>query len=141
MPELAAQPIVLSPLNPPPARYPYTGWETACVFRETFLSFVTPPGAADALRVVGNLIFDLMLNADDWPTWTESPVKVEMRALALDLRFAQGWLNTAHEANEGGELAPEDAFLAKLATKLAPQVGRIAATIEHALGEPRNGLG
>ncbi len=134
MPELAQQSI-LQTINPP-RRYPYTGWETACVFRETFLSFVTPPGAADALRVVGNLFFDLMLNADDWPAWEESPVKVEMRALALDLRFAQGWLNTAQEANEN-TMVPEDAFLAKLAAKLAPQVGRIAATIERALGEER----
>lgn len=135
MPELAVQSIALNPLTPP-GRYPYSPWETACVFRETFLAFVTPPGAADALRVVGNLFFDMCLNADDWPTWEESPVKVEMRALALDLRFAQGWLNTAWEANENTAV-PEDAYFAKLATKLAPQIGRIAATIEHALGEDR----
>ena len=59
-----------------------------------------------------------------------------MRALALDLRFAQVWLNTAWEANEN-TMVPEDAFLAKLAVRLAPQVGRIAATIERALGEER----
>jgi hypothetical protein len=131
MPELARQ----STATPsPPARYPYTGWETACVFRETFLSWLTPPGAADAFRVVGNLVFDLMLNADDWPAPAESPVRRELRASASDLRFIQGWLATALEAN-ASEMHPEDAYLASVAGRLAPQVGRIAATIERALGD------
>ncbi|HEV8580855.1 MAG TPA: hypothetical protein VGX68_17455 [Thermoanaerobaculia bacterium] len=135
MPELAAQSIASTRILPPPARYPYTGWETACVFRETFLSWLTPPGAANAFRTVGNLFFDLMLNADDWPMPSESPVRRELRAAAQDLRFVQGWLATALETNDMKQMHPEDAYFLRLAGRLAPQVGRIAATIETALGE------
>ncbi len=134
MPELAPQ-FIAQPLNPP-TRYPYAGWESGCVFRETFLAWLTPPGAADIFRAAGNLLFDLILNTDDWPTPTESPVRRELRAVGQDLRFAQGWLATALEANET-ELHPEDARLVTLAGRLAPQVGRLAATIERALGEER----
>lgn len=134
MPELAVQCIASTRILPPPARYPYTGWETACVFRETFLAMLTPPGAADAFRFVGNLLFDMVLNADDWPTPPESPVRRELRAAGEDLRFVQGWLGTALEVNET-EMHPDDARLARLAGRLAPQVGRIAALIERGLGE------
>lgn len=133
MPELAAQ---FTPTLPPPARYPYTGWEAACVFRETFLSWLTPPGAAEAFRVIGNLFFDMMLNADDWPVPPEPPVRRELRSATQDLRFLQGWLGTALEANEA-EMHPEDAHFVRLAGRLAPQVGRIAAMIERELGEER----
>jgi len=138
MPELAVQSTALHSLLPPPARYPFTGWETACVFRETFLAWLTPPGAADAFRLVGNLFFDMLLNADDWPKPEESPVRRELRAAARDLRFVQGWLATALETSEAlEERHPDDAHLARLAGRLAPQVGRLAAIVERDLGEER----
>jgi hypothetical protein len=52
------------------------------------LAWLTPPGAADAFRAAGNLLFDMILNADDWPTPPESPVRRELRAVAQNLRFA-----------------------------------------------------
>jgi len=46
------------------------------VFRETFLVWLTPPGAAEAFRYIGNLFFDLMLSAEDWADldWASSRI-------------------------------------------------------------------
>jgi hypothetical protein len=77
---------------PRPAAFPE--WEALCIFRETFLVWLTPPGAADALRFVGNLFFDLMLKADDWPAPEESPVRRELQGAARDLRFLASYLAT-----------------------------------------------
>ncbi|HEX9942990.1 MAG TPA: hypothetical protein VGG03_13310 [Thermoanaerobaculia bacterium] len=104
-----------------------------CVFRETFLVWLTPPGAADAFRFVGNLFFDLMLNAEDWPTWTESPVQAELRAAAADLRFLQGFLTTIRTQERASELSVEDARLSRLAARQAAEVAGIARRIEEEL--------
>jgi hypothetical protein len=104
-----------------------------CVFRETFLVWLTPPGAAEAFRYIGNLFFDLMLSADDWPTWTDSPVRAELQGAARDLRFLEGFLATAGTQHGAPDLALADAVLSRLAAKLAPEVGRLAARIEKEL--------
>jgi hypothetical protein len=134
MPELVPQstlpPLAISP--PPPSSLP-AEWESVCVFRETFLAWLTPPGAAEALRFVGNLFFDLMLNADDWPTWTESPVRAELRGAAADLRFLQGFLTTIGTQEKKSDLRGDDAWLSHFAAKMAPMVGKIAEWIEKEL--------
>src|SRR5258708_5033887 len=109
---------------PPPAVRPE--WEMLCVFRETFLVWLTPPGAADALRFVGNLFFDLMLNADDWPKSEESPVRGELQGAARDLRFLQGYLATIGQA-DGSGLTPDDARLSRMAEPISRDVGELAA--------------
>lgn len=121
----------------PPAASPRE-WEMLCVFRETFLVWLTPPGAADAFRLIGNLFFDLMLTADDWPTWTESPVQAELDGAARDLRFLEGFLTTAGTQRKASELSQEDALLSRLAARLAPEIGRLACRIERELAEVRH---
>jgi len=136
MPELSPKstppPILL--LTPSFASPPRE-WEELCVFRETFLVWLTPPGAADAFRFVGNLFFDLMLNAEDWPTWTESPVHAELRAAAVDLRFLQGFLTTIGTQERTSELSLEDARLSRLAARQAAEVARVAHRIEQGLAQ------
>ncbi|HEX4961989.1 MAG TPA: hypothetical protein VF173_14200 [Thermoanaerobaculia bacterium] len=117
--------------SPPPAALPE--WEMACVFRETFLVWLTPPGAADAFRYVGNLFFDLMLKADDWPAPEESPVRGELEGATRDLRFLQGYLATIGQAHSG--LTPEDARLSRIAEPISREVGELAARIERRLAK------
>jgi len=116
--------------TPPPAALPE--WESLCVFRETFLVWLTPPGAADALRFVGNLFFDLMLNADDWPAPEESPVRGELQGAARDLRFLASYLATIGQA-DASSLTPEDARLSRMAEPISREVGELAARIERDL--------
>jgi len=131
MSSLAQQRISPAPRpSPPPAALPE--WESLCVFRETFLVWLTPPGAADALRYVGNLFFDLMLNADDWPASEESPVRGELQGAARDLRFLQGYLATIGQADASG-LDAVDARLSRLAEPISRAVGELAERIEREL--------
>lgn len=127
MPELSPKstppPLLLLP--PPYASLPRE-WEALCVFRETFLVWLTPPGAADAFRYIGNLFFDLMLKADDWPVCIEPPVLAELRGVARDLRFLQGYLATLGQTHVGSTLSPEDARLSRFAAHEAAEVARIA---------------
>jgi hypothetical protein len=134
MPELTSQstppPLLLLP--PPPASL-IREWETLCVFRETFLVWLTPPGAADAFRYIGNLFFDLMLKADDWPVCSESPVRAELRGAAADLRFLEGYLATLGQTSTGSSVSPENIHLSQFATRQATEVARIAHRIEEEL--------
>ena len=135
MPELAQKftpPVAVA--SPPPTALPRE-WEALCVFRETFLVWLTPPGAADAFRYIGNLFFDLMLSAEDWPTWTESPVRAELQGAARDLRFLEGFLATVGTQAKASELSRADAALSRLAARLAPGVGHLALQIEQELRE------
>jgi len=90
------------------------------------------PGAADALRFVGNLFFDLMLNVDDWPESEESPVRGELQGAARDLRFLQGYLATIGQA-DASSLTPEDARLSRMAEPISREVGELAERIERDL--------
>jgi hypothetical protein len=136
MPELVQKSIPPAPvLSPPPFASLPREWEMLCVFRETFLVWLTPPGAADAFRFIGNLFFDLMLNAEDWPTWTESPVRAELRAVAADLRFLQGFLTTIGTPERASELSVEDARLSRFAACQAAEVTGIAQRIEEKLAQ------
>src|SRR6185295_9968021 len=135
MPELVAKLTPPAPVaSPPPTALPRE-WEMLCVFRETFLVWLTPPGAADAFRFIGNLFFDLMLNAEDWPTWTESPVRAELRAVAADLRFLQGFLTTIGTQERASELSVEDARLSRFAARQATEVAGIAHRLDEELAQ------
>lgn len=116
---------------PPPAAL--QEWEMLCVFRETFLVWLTPPGAADALRLVGNLFFDLMLKADDWPAPEVSAVRGELEAAVRDLRFLQGYLATIGQA-DASSLTPADVRLSRMAEPISREVGELAERIERDLG-------
>ena len=133
MPELTQDSS--SPPAVPPAFDP-DAWETLPAFRQTFLMHVTPPGFAEALQGVGELLYSLILEAPaEWPPWAESTTRTELRAAAVDLRHLQGFLASVGRERQVSSLSPEDAYLALIAGKLARQLGHAAAWIEGELAE------
>jgi hypothetical protein len=121
---------------PEPVSY---DWEELPCFRETFLMYVTPKGYDAALRTFGEMLYSLLLEAPaEWPGWTESATKTEMRAAAADLRHLQGFLGTVGREREVSSLDAEDAYLSGTAKRLSSQLGRMAGWIERELaGVPR----
>jgi hypothetical protein len=131
MPELT--PEFSSPPAVPPAIDP-TAWEAFPAFRETFLMYVTPPGHAAAIRGFGEMMYALLLESPpEWPEWTESSTRTEMRAAAADLRHLQGFLASVGQEREASSLNPEDAYLSTIAGKLSRQLGKVAEWIENEL--------
>ena len=117
----------------PPAIDP-AAWEAYPAFRETFLMYVTPPGHAAAIRGFGELLYGLLLETPpEWPEWTESSTKTEMRAAAADLRHLQGFLGSVGRERSVSSLDPEDAYLSGFAAKLSRQLGKVAEWIEREL--------
>ena len=142
MPELAQQstspPESAVPPSAPPIFDPES-WEDFPVFRETFLMYVTPPGYSSALRSAGEMLYSLLLETPaEWPGWTESATRTELRAAAADLRHLEGFLAAVGKEHAVASLSVEDAWLSKLAAKLAPRLGGIAARIEMKLAGVRS---
>ncbi len=122
----------------PPTLNP-DAWETFPAFRETFLALVTPPGYADALRKTGEMMYSLLLESPvEWPGWTESATRTEMRAAVADLRHLQGFLASVGREREVSSLNPEDAYLSNIAAKLSRQIGHAADGIERELAGGRH---
>jgi hypothetical protein len=126
-------PELVSESSSPPAVDP-TAWEAYPAFRETFLMYVTPPGFSAALRGLGEMLYALLLETpQEWPEWTESSTRTEMRAAAADLRHLQGFLGSVGREREASSLDPEDAYLSNVAAKLSGQLGKVAEWIEREL--------
>jgi hypothetical protein len=130
------------PADTPPGELPIfdpDSWEDFPVFRETFLMYVTPPGYSSALRSAGEMLYSLLLETpSEWPGWTESTTRTELRAAAADLRHLEGFLASIGTEHQVASLSIEDAWLSKMAAKLAPRLGGIAAKIEMKLSEVRS---
>jgi hypothetical protein len=147
MPELTQQstaptPPPVPPIppedDPPAAATPPVIDPAACedfpAFRETFLMYFTPPGYADALRTVGEMLHTMILeNYRPWPGWPESSTRTEMRAALADLRHLQGFLGSVGREREVSSLDPEDAYLSNIAAKLSRQIRHAADGIEREL--------
>jgi hypothetical protein len=135
MPELT--PDSSSPPAAPPAIDPAT-WEDFPAFRETFLMYITPPGYAAAIRKAGEMLYSLLLDTPaEWPGWTESSTRTEMRAAMADLRHLQGFLASVGREREVSSLDPEDAYLSNIAAKLSRQIGHATDGIERELAGVR----
>jgi hypothetical protein len=127
MPELAPDSSSLPDVPP-------DDWEQLPAFRETFLMYVTPPGYVAALQTMGEMLYSLILNNPaEWPGWTESSTRIEMRAAGADLRHLQGFLRSVEKEREVSSLDAEDAYLALMAGKLSRKLGRMAEWIEREL--------
>lgn len=135
-------PAALPPDKPerpyvPPAFEP-DAWERFPAFRQTFMMYVTPPGYSAALQTMGEMLYSLILETpEEWPEWTESATRVEMRAVAYDLRHLQGFLAAVGREREVSSLDAEDAYLSTIAKRLARQIGGAAAWIEKELAGVR----
>ena len=100
--------------------------------------YFTPPGYADGLRIVGEMLHTMILeNYRPWPGWPESSTRTEMRAAVADLRHMQGFLASVGRERELSSLDPEDAYLSTLAAKLARQLKHATDGIERELDGAR----
>jgi hypothetical protein len=128
----------LTPDSSSPPATPPGDWEKLPAFRQTFLMYVTPPGYAAALQGVGEMLYSLMLETPaEWPGWTESATRTEMRAALADLRHLQGFLASVGREREVSSLDPEDAYLSQIAAKLSRQIGHAADGIDCELAGVR----
>lgn len=118
-----------------PPRIAPAAWEDYPAFRETFLMYFTEPPANAALREVGRLIHDLVLeHYHHWPAWPESVTATELRSALADLRHLEGYLEAVGRERKAAELADADTTLSRLAGRLARELAGIADEIESAIG-------
>jgi hypothetical protein len=140
MPELTPQSTSTSPPdpvfeNPLPLHDPEV-WEAFPAFRETFLMHVTPLGYSTALRVLGQMLYGLVLEPPTgWPEWEASATRTELSAAVADLRHLQGFLTSVGQEHEAASLGPIDERLSRFAERQAREVARLAERIEKELGE------
>jgi hypothetical protein len=130
MPELTSESI-----------FPDSSWEEHAAFRGTFLMYFTKEGDRAALEILGQLLYEMQLEVSGgWPHWPESPIQVEMRAVAADLRHAQAFLAAIAGARHTSSLKGEDERLSLLADGYSREVGQTARGIESVLGPARPGV-
>jgi hypothetical protein len=124
------------PTHPPfDAALTPPGWEESSGFRETFLFHFATPKDAEALRHLGRMLHESSLEMARYgPVTPESATREEVRAVAADLRHAQGFLAAVARSQEEAALPPADAALAALAARQALAVAAAALALEQALG-------
>jgi len=83
---------------------------------------------------VARLLHDSALELARPAPGGESATREELRAVAADLRHAQGFLAAVARSRDESELPPADAALAELAARQAREVAAVAAALERALG-------
>src|SRR4051812_8045685 len=106
-------------------------WEDFVAFRETFLLHFTEPRDNVALRGVGHLLYEMVLEYDHFPDQPEGLRRAELRAAVADLRHLEGYLVTA------GSDPPDDPYeaaLCRTSVRMAREVGKVADTLEETLG-------
>jgi len=80
------------------------------------------------------MLYSLILDTPaEWPPWTESATRTELRAAVADLRHLQGFLGAVGREKDVSSLSPEDAYLSLIAGKLSRQIGRAVDGIEREL--------
>jgi hypothetical protein len=109
-------------------------WEDYPIFRESFLMYITEPKHNAALRTAGDFLFTMVLEQNgNWPSWTESSTRTELRAALADLRHLQGFLTSVGREHRLSSLSLEDTTLSQSAARIAVEVGKLASRIEHEL--------
>jgi len=109
-------------------------WESFPVFRESFLLYISEPGFNAALRTAAEHFFAMVLETyDGWPEWPESSTRMELRALAADLRHAQGFAASIGQERNLSTLPSGDVRLSKHAAGIARLLNQVATAIERKL--------
>jgi hypothetical protein len=122
-----------SPSSTPSPSTP-DGWDRSAGFRETLLRLFTRPEDADALRHLAKMLHGFATElAPLRPAPAEYGIRADMRAIAADLRHAEGFLALLGHEQRDGSLSAQETALSVLAERLAAEVGRIAEEIERAL--------
>jgi hypothetical protein len=125
--------MLAKPGDPPLDPFDFD-WESHVAFRHVFLLYFTQPGDREALEHLGNLAYNMALeNLDKWPDWPESPTRAELRAVAMDLRNAAGFLAGIGEERRHSSLSDEDERLCVMASTWAQFTVQIAHGIESVL--------
>jgi hypothetical protein len=133
MPELTPESSAAPPTVTPPAY----DWEDHPAFRFTFLMHFTQNGDRLVLEHIGAMLYDLALEAGGrWPVWRESTTRAELRAVAADLRHAEGFLLAVAKERETASLGVEDERLSFQAAHYANECNRIAFGLESIVGPP-----
>jgi hypothetical protein len=127
--------------TPPPPSVPPTidpaRFEDYPAFRETFLLFFTDPAANAAMRGLGRLLHELVL--EFWGYWPDHPggiFSAELRAVVADMRHVQGSL----QEWTGPAFALEDEYETRLAgvgADVALALGELADRLERELDTRR----
>ncbi|HTG36556.1 MAG TPA: hypothetical protein VLB76_26865 [Thermoanaerobaculia bacterium] len=96
--------------------------------------YITEPAYNAALRKTGEFLFTMVLeHYGNWPAWTESPTRTELRAAVADLRHLEGFLGSVGREYRLSSLSSEDTALSQSAARIAVEVGKLASRIEHEL--------
>ena len=134
MPELTEESTPPVRVATPPRIIP-AAWEDHPAFRETFLMYFTEPPANAALRIVGRLFHEIVLEYyHHWPEWPEGTTATELRAALADLRHLEGYFAAVGREHEQASLSEPDIALSRLAAREAGELARIAEEIESAIG-------
>ena len=131
------EPPADDPPEAPPAIPPIIDpamFESFPAFRETFLLYFPDPGANDALRAVGELLYDMVLEYwQHWPDHPEGLIRAQLRAAVADLRHLQGFLAELATAEDGSP-TPHEAHLCRVAGDVSRDLATVADRVEKELG-------
>lgn len=84
------------------------------LLRETALIYVSEPEFNAALRKAADYFFGMLLECHgDWPAWSESSTRTEMRAAVADTRHLQGFLASVGQERNLSSLSKADAKLSR----------------------------
>jgi len=104
-------------------------------FRETTLAYFLDKEFNAALRTVGRMLYEIVLEYwHYWPQEPEGSFRHGARAVIADMRHVQGYLVYMGRENEASALAPHEAHLSKRCPALAERVKEIADALEKELG-------
>jgi len=132
MPELVPQST--PPPVTPSSRIDPAAWEDFPVFRETFLRYFTRPADAAALRAVGRMAYDLVLEAwGNWPDPPEGFIARDLYAALADVRHLQGFLRTLGNQQKDSSLSRSDAALSRYAAIQSGKLRTVANNMDARL--------
>jgi len=107
-------------------------------FRETTLACFLDKEANAAVRTVGQLLYNMVLEYWQlWPSEPEGSFRHSLRAVIADMRHIQGYLANMGRENEAARLPPFEAHLSRKCPALAVRIKEIADSVEHELGSWR----
>ena len=109
-----------------------SSWNEADSFRETTVQYFDDPKQREAVREFGRLLYVLATDTTRDPG-TESSNRSELRAVAADLRYIDGYCTSIGLSTKLCSLDAADEKLARFARKLARRVGALVESIEEQL--------
>lgn len=109
-------------------------WKELAPWRETTLFHVTAPSSRRLFEAMGKTMAEAVseeFSADDL---SESCLRAELRAVAKDCRYLQGFLTRLGQGAEASDLDADDRSLASEARHFARELARLSTRIESRIG-------